>query len=186
MIVREYDFFYVHCRIINRFYNQNKYFIIIKRLKLINPFFRLLLLTATLLAICSFFFVKQTFDIRLFDTFYVIRLPQIYWLIATSLLIYWIFYRFIPMHLFSETLTSLHIILTMLVCILIVIFHISSGQLYIKNLRINLYDVPRFQKNNFILTILLMVFGLVQCIFAVNFLWSLRLIGKQPMKKQVD
>ena len=96
------------------------------------------------------------------------------------LVIYWIFYRFVPMKLFSESLTSLHIILTMLVCLLIIIFHISSGQLYIKTIRLNLYDVPRFQKNNFILTILLMVLAAVQCVFAVNFLWSLKLSNDQP------
>ena len=140
---------------------------------------KLLFLAAVLLFLCSFFFVRQTFDIRLFDTFYVITLPHLYWLMAASLLLYWFFYRFIRMQLLAEPLISLHIILTILICLLIVIFHISSGQLYIKNIRINLYDVPRFRQNNIILTILLMVFGLVQCIFAVNFLWSFRSTNKK-------
>lgn len=139
-------------------------------------------MTGALLVICSFFIIKQTFDIRIFDTFYVIRLKYLYWLLAGMLALYWLFYRFNLMRLFSVTLTNIHIIVTMLVCILILIFHISSGQLYFKNTSLNFYDVPRFQKNNFYLTLLLLVLMAVQCIFAVNFLWSM-IVNNKPAGK---
>lgn len=128
--------------------------------------------------LCSFFLIRQTFDIRIFDTFYVTRLKYLYWVLAGSMFVYWTFYRFALMPLFSEKLINLHIFLTMLVCVLIVVFHISSGQLYIWHSNLDFYDVLRFQKNNLILTILLLGLGAVQGIFTFNFLWSLNATTK--------
>gem|GEM_PF-2886125 len=136
-------------------------------------------LTGGLLIVCSYLLVKQTFDIQIFDTFYVIRLKYLYWLLAAFLVLYWLFYKFIRMIYYAASLVGIHIILSMMVCILVIIFHISSGQLYVFHTKLNLYDVPRFQKNNFILTILLLVLAAMQGFFAFNFLWGLKRNNKK-------
>lgn len=142
-------------------------------MKIINPNYNLLVITGVFVFTCSFFLVEQTFDLRIFDTFYVIHLKNLYWCLAGLLFLFYLFYRFLLVPHFSKWLTIAHIILTVLSSLMIVIYHLWSGQLYLLNKSLNLYDVPQFYKNNFALTILLFLLGSVQVTLFINLIRGL-------------
>ena len=125
-------------------------------------------ITALLLVACSFLPLRQTFDIRIFDTFYVFPLPIVYRVLAFLLLVLWGIYAFAFMFIPSPLLTRLNIILTVLASALIVGFHAWTGQLSVTNKPYPINDVPLFYKNNIRLLILLFCFALAQIPLLIN------------------
>jgi len=133
-----------------------------------EPNLKLLLITSTLLFICSFFLVDQTFDIRIYDTFYVINLRTMYWCGAFLLIFCYIIYRMLPSIFISISLINIQIFLTVVSILLIIGYHLWSGQNRLLGRPLNLYDVDVFHKNNLALTILLFLLGFVQVTLLIN------------------
>lgn len=140
-----------------------------------NTLDNLLLYLALIVFACSFLLVRQTFDIRIFDTFYVIKLRFLYCWLAFALLVSRLFYYYEPLPLFSKKLKKINIVATLLVAASIPLFHIYSGQLSAGNLRIDLYDVPLFYRHNLVLTFLLFALVLAQLPVAINAGWGIYL-----------
>lgn len=133
-----------------------------------EPNLNLLLITAVLLFISSFFLVDQTFDIRIFETFYVIKLKIIYWCGAFLLIVCYALYKLLPALFFSTSLINTHIVLTIVSILLIIGYHLGSGQNRMLGRPLNLYDVDVFHKNNRALTILLFLLAFVQITLLIN------------------
>ena len=79
--------------------------------------YHLLLLTAILLFIATFFVNNQSLDMRLHDTYFIISFPHLFWQIIILLLIFWMLYLFTKRILFSKVLTWTHIVLLVLTSI---------------------------------------------------------------------
>ena len=126
------------------------------------------LITAIFLVVCSFFPPRQTFDIRIFDTFYVFPLRVVYRVLAFLLLVLWGIYTFAHMFIPSRFLTRLNIFLTVLASLLIIGFHSWTGQLSFTNKPYPINDVPLFYRNNIRLLILLFFFALAQIPLLIN------------------
>lgn len=137
-----------------------------------EPNLNSLLITAVLLFICSFFLVDQTFDIRIFDTFYVINLSIMYWCGAFLLIVCYIIYRMLPSIFISISLIKIQIVLTVVSILLIIGYHLWSGQNRLLGRPLNLYDVEVFHKNNLTFTILLFLLAFVQVSLLINVVWS--------------
>lgn len=82
--------------------------------------YHLLLLTAILFFIATFFVNNQALDMHLHDTYFIISLPHLFWLIIILLLIFWMLYLFTKRILFSKVLTWTHIVLLVLTSISLV------------------------------------------------------------------
>lgn len=131
-----------------------------------------LLLFAILLLLTPFFVEDQTFDIHLSDTFYVIGISLIYWVFSAALLLLWIMYRLIHLHLYSRLLSWLHILLTIIVMFIIAVVPWWSG--YFSNAPKRFTDTDVFVRRadytvlNNSLVLLLCTLLVVQLIFLVN------------------
>ncbi len=147
-----------------------------------EPNLNLLLITAVLLLICSFFLVDQTFDIRIFETFYVFELKTIYWCGAFLLTVCYLLYRLLPALFSSISLINTQIVLTIVAILLIIGYHLGSGQNKMLGRPLNLYDVDVFHKNNLALTILLFVLAFVQITLLINIVKSQLLMRKKAKK----
>ena len=77
----------------------------------------LLLTTAVIIFIASFFVFDHTLDIHIHDTYFIISASQILWAIVILLLVFWILYLLTTRILFSKVLTWVHIILAVLTSI---------------------------------------------------------------------
>jgi heme/copper-type cytochrome/quinol oxidase subunit 1 len=75
--------------------------------------YHLLLLTSLILLILSFF-QKQTIDIHVHDTYYVIAKSHFYLMMAFITGLLWLFYLATRTIIFSKTLSWIHIICTIL------------------------------------------------------------------------
>ena len=151
-------------------------------MKFSKPNLNLLLITAALLVICSFFLVDQTFDIRIFETFYVFELKTIYLCGAFLLTVCYLLYRLLPALFSSISLINTQIVLTIVAILLIIGYHLGSGQNKMLGRPLNLYDVDVFHKNNLALTILLFVLAFVQVTMLINILKSQLLMRKNAKK----
>jgi hypothetical protein len=76
--------------------------------------YNLLLLSAIILLIISFIVKRNTLDIHLHDTYFVITVTYIIRFLATVSAIFWGIYMFTFKLLFSNRLTWTHIIITIL------------------------------------------------------------------------
>ena len=126
------------------------------------------ILTAVFMVVCSLVPLRQTFDIRIFDTFYVFPLRIVYRVLAFLLLVLWGIYTFAHMFIPCRLLTRLNILLTVFACISIVCFHSWTGQLSFTNKPYPINDVPLFYRNNIRLLILLFFFALAQIPLLIN------------------
>ena len=80
----------------------------------------LLLLTAVLLLVASFFVHNQTLDMHLHDTYFIISMPLLFWPMILLLLLFWILYLFTERFLSSKVLMWVHIILMVLASVSLV------------------------------------------------------------------
>ena len=92
--------------------------------------YNLLLLTAVLILIASFFAFDYTLDIHIHDTYFIIAMTHLIWATIILLLIFWIIYLLTKHLLFSKFLTWVHIILTVLTSIFLVAFLFYPNNYY--------------------------------------------------------
>lgn len=76
--------------------------------------YNLLLLTAILILIASFFVHNQALDMHLHDTYFIISLSHLFWTIILFLLLFWILYLLTRHILFSKLLIWVHVLLLVL------------------------------------------------------------------------
>lgn len=88
-------------------------------MKLLYKPYRLLLAVGLLLLIVSFFSIQQTFDIHLYDTYFVISTRDFLWGVALTAGLLTLLYELTARVLFSKLLTWIHISLTCLACIVL-------------------------------------------------------------------
>jgi len=137
-------------------------------MRYINRKYHVFIITAIFLVVCSFLPLRQTFDIRIFDTFYVFPLRIVYRVLAALLLLLWGIYTFAHLFIPSGMLTRLNIFLSVLAILLIVGFHTWTGQLSLTNKPYPINDVPLFYRNNIRLLVLLFFFALAQIPLLIN------------------
>lgn len=118
------------------------------------------------------FLVDQTFDIRIFDTFYVLNLRTMYWCGAFLLIVCYALYKLLPALFSSTLLVNTQIVLTVVSILLIIGYHLGSGQNRLLGRPLNLYDVEVFHKNNLAFTILLFLLAFVQVTLLINIVRS--------------
>lgn len=82
--------------------------------------YKLLLITAILLIFLSFFVLRKTLDIHLHETYFVIALNIICWILAAALLVFSLVYWLASHTLLSPFLTWTHVILTLILVVLVV------------------------------------------------------------------
>ncbi|MEO7313717.1 MAG: hypothetical protein ABIW47_00920 [Ginsengibacter sp.] len=89
--------------------------------------YHLLLLTAILILIASFFALNKSLDIHLHDTYFIIALPHIFRGTTIMLLVLWMLYLLTQSILFSKILTWSHTILLVLTSISLVAISFYSN-----------------------------------------------------------
>jgi cytochrome c oxidase subunit 1 len=92
--------------------------------------YHLLLLTALIILMASFFASNETLDIHLHDTYFIIALTNLFAGISVLLLILWLLYLFTSRLLFSNMLTWIHILSTTIAFLLLVVFSFYSNYYY--------------------------------------------------------
>ena len=92
--------------------------------------YNLLLWTAALVLIASFFAFDQTVDIHLHDTVFVIAMTHLFWATIILLLFFWTIYLLTKSILFSKVLTWIHIIILILTSISLLAIAFYSNSYY--------------------------------------------------------
>ncbi len=138
--------------------------------------YNLLLLTAVLILIASFFAFDQTFDIHLHDTYFIITTTHSFWVIIILLLIFWTLYLLTKRFLFSKVLTWLNVVILVATSVFLVVISFYSNSYYngLAGMPRRYYDYNSWDTfilyNNMtkgvLVTILLLILG--QIIFIVN------------------
>lgn len=115
---------------------------------LLKPY-HLLILTALLLLISSFFVSNQSVDIHFYDTYYVIDAAWLFWGLIVILITAWLLYKVTKRILFSPFLTWIHILVTILTAVLIVSFLLWGDltQASINN-EVSSQDFESYQRRN--------------------------------------
>ncbi len=90
----------------------------------------LLVVTAVLILIASFFVFDQTLDIHLHDTYFIIVMPHLFWATILLLLIFWTLYLLTKRFLFSKLLIWTQIILTVGTSVFLVAISFYSNNYY--------------------------------------------------------
>ncbi|MEO6330832.1 MAG: hypothetical protein ABIO55_17990 [Ginsengibacter sp.] len=143
--------------------------------------YNLLLLTAVLILIASFFAFDKTLDIHLHDTYFIITMAHSFWIIIILLLIFWTLYLLTKRFLFSKILTWLNVILIVATSVFLVTISFYSNNYYngLAGMPRRYYDYRSWNNFGFydnltkgvLVTILLLVLGL--SIFIVNLIMGL-------------
>src|SRR5687767_4244247 len=90
----------------------------------------LLVVTGLVLVLISFFLnEKQTFDIHLHDTYFIIVLGHVFWLFAIIVAFLWTLYLVSRKVLYSTRLTWLHVVMTVMTVLLILFLVYLQGNI---------------------------------------------------------
>jgi cytochrome c oxidase subunit I len=162
--------------------NKDEYFTIFKNYYSINMFqfnkrpYNLLLLTAVIILIASFFAFDQTIDIHFNDTYFIIATKLSFWIIVILLLMFWILYLLVKRILFSKVLTWINVILLVVTSTFFVVISFYSNYFYegLAGMPRRYYDYNSWNTLTFynnltkgvLVTILLVILGLI--IFIIN------------------
>ncbi|MEO6916001.1 MAG: hypothetical protein ABI151_10410 [Chitinophagaceae bacterium] len=88
-------------------------------MKLLSPIYNLLSITAVILIIPSFLFGKQSFDVHIYNTYFIIGVGQFLKLNSFILLALWMIYKLCDNVLYSAKLTGIHVIVSVLSIVLV-------------------------------------------------------------------
>ena len=119
-----------------------------------------------LFLLVSFLVPAQTVDFYLYETYYVLEMPDAFRTMACLLLALYTIYTFLQHKLYSVALIWAHIILTTLTAGLGIFFLYRASAAY----RSNFSDWAWFETNNKIVVVTLMAFLLAQVLLAANVL----------------
>jgi cytochrome c oxidase subunit I len=143
--------------------------------------YNLLLLTAVIILIASFFTFNHTIDIHFNDTYFIIATKLSFWIIIILLLIFWILYLLAKSILFSKVLTWINVILLVVTSIFFVAICFYSNYFYVglagmprRYYDYNSWNTLTFYNNltkGVLVTILLDILGLI--IFIINLVLGL-------------
>lgn len=97
-------------------------------MQIVSRPFQLLLAFAILLILSSFLAGRGTLDIHLSDTYYVLDGVFIIRAMAMLLLLDWLLYRVTYKFLFSRALTWFHVLITIALVVIVVVFLFSEGR----------------------------------------------------------
>lgn len=88
-------------------------------MKIIRRPYHLLLLTALILVVVSFFVLERSISviIHVQDSYYVIAYLHIYWVLAILLFFEWILYALTTRAVYSMLLSRIHILITIVCCL---------------------------------------------------------------------
>lgn len=100
--------------------------------------YNLILLTAILILIASFFTSDETVDFHLNDTYFIIPSQYLFWATTGLLMVLWIMYIVTHRFLFSKVLTWVHVIMTTLALVLLI-----GSSVYFNNYYEGLAGMPR-------------------------------------------
>ena len=138
--------------------------------------YNLLLLTAVLILIASFFASDQTLDFHLHDTYYIIATAHSFWIIIILLLIFRTLYLLTKCILFSKVLTWLNVVLLVVTSIFLVTISFYSNNYHngLGGMPRRYYDYSSWNNFEFydnltkgvLVNILLLISGLI--IFIIN------------------
>ncbi|MFT3679383.1 MAG: hypothetical protein QM791_03870 [Ferruginibacter sp.] len=92
--------------------------------------YQLLPLIIIILLVISFFLSDQILDIHVHDTYLIISMTHLFWVITILLLIPWILYLSTKHLLFSKTLTWIHIVLAVASSLLLAIVSFYANNYY--------------------------------------------------------
>jgi hypothetical protein len=81
---------------------------------------RLLFLIGALLIAISFFLFRKTLDLHVYDTYYVIALNFVCWVLAAFLLLFGLLYSWTGSLMFSTILTWTHVAFTIILAVFVV------------------------------------------------------------------
>jgi len=138
----------------------------------------LLFVTALILFLASFLLPEAPMDIHLHDTYYVITIQFIFWILSLISLLVWVIYKLTARFLFSNFLTWLHILVTLLSVIVFIALLFTASNLYSPTPR-KYYDYSNWDSMNDLntysrnLTILLFILVAAQVLYVINFLGGL-------------
>jgi heme/copper-type cytochrome/quinol oxidase subunit 1 len=80
------------------------------------------LFTAIIFFVVGLFYFNYAVDIHLHDTYFIFRLSYFIWAFYIILLLFWTLCLFTKNILYSNTLSWIHVLLTIVSCILLLIF----------------------------------------------------------------
>lgn len=90
----------------------------------------LLLLTALIILVFSFFGFDKQIDVHLHDTYFIIPMAFLFWAIIVVLILLWLVYSIAMPFLFARVLTWIHLTLTCVILIFLVIVFFYSHDYY--------------------------------------------------------
>ncbi len=130
--------------------------------RLILSPWQLFLFAAIISLVFAFFSNKNTIDIHLHDTYYVIRSSHVRFALCCYFLFIWLLYFFSKKFLWSNKLTWLHIIFTFAGLLVL-----KSAYLFFDN---NKTSFAKFQIQGSLISMALLVFVIAQLLFILNIL----------------
>jgi cytochrome c oxidase subunit 1 len=133
----------------------------------------LLLITSVLLLITSFFPLQSTLDLHLHDTYFVIAVSHITWVLSLFLFLMWGIYRLLSEVLFSRVMTWLHVLLTVIPLVIIMIIIIRQSLSIPAGMPRRYVDYnwsafESFQRYNTFISVIAMVCILCQPVIILN------------------
>jgi heme/copper-type cytochrome/quinol oxidase subunit 1 len=134
---------------------------------LLSKPYHLFLWAGLLLVLFSFVLPEQTVDIHVHDTYYVVDQPQILWMLAVVVYIFFGFYLLVQKLLLSQKLTWIHTTLTLLCIAGFICFPLFARYKNYVDFT-SWTSFHRFEKSMVVVKGILLVFLTAQLLLLVN------------------
>jgi hypothetical protein len=134
-------------------------------MKALNLTYNSILIMALGLVLLSFLVPLQTIDLHFHDTYLVMSPLYFYLPIAVLLIVIWLFHYWTAKMVWSNTLSWLHIVLTLVTMVVICILPFSINLL---DTSIPWNDFASFSEKQYFFGISILAFIIAQLVFAIN------------------
>jgi hypothetical protein len=144
-------------------------------LKLRSRPFNLLALAAIILTLAAFTVSQNSIDLHLHDTYFVINLQFIFWVITALLLLSWVIYKLTFRILYSSLLSWLHIGFTLASLTCIIVLSLSNVSVASRRRNdFNSWEAIRSTDNTHaVISLCAAVLLLAQMIFIINIVFGI-------------
>jgi heme/copper-type cytochrome/quinol oxidase subunit 1 len=148
--------------------------------------YHILLIIAAIITLLSIAVINPSaaIDIHTHDSYFIIAIQHIFWLVALVAICFWIMYFIFRKLIFSNNLTWIHVVVTsiaLLILLLLVTGQIGNG--FSGYCDINNFELNNILSQHYMLVLITGILLLAQLLFALNiFIGAFKFLSKKFSK----